>query len=259
VRHTSFQLRSGRLRRARAFTLLELLLCVAIIGALLALLVPALSRARKVSYAGVCANNLRQIGIAFSLYTQDNADRLPNTSSLFAVNSDWKFGGLDFVGTQRTPLLSASRPINRYVDDRATTTQRNGSVFQCPGDVGVWARADSTRGEPAASILPARTCFLTFGNSYRSNPLLLDRQMEKSAEAAPRGYAMHEVTQTHSRVLLAGDAVWHYATRPAGDLEGTFDASWHGKPQRGNMLALDGSARAENFADPQATLTLRPR
>jgi prepilin-type processing-associated H-X9-DG protein len=127
----------------------------------------------------------------------------------------------------------------------------------------------STRGEPAPSILPARTCFLTFGNSYRSNPLLLQRETGKGAgeglgEGPARGFALHEVTQTHSRVLLAGDAVWHYATREAGDAERELDASWHGKRGKGNMLALDGSVRAEVFGaervgDEQATMTLQPR
>jgi prepilin-type N-terminal cleavage/methylation domain-containing protein len=249
----------------RAFTLLELLICIAIIGALLAILVPALSRAKKTSYNAVCGNNLRQIGFAFSLYVQEHADRLPSPQQIFAQNADWKFGGLDLVGPDRTPVLASARPINKYIDDRATVATRSSSLFSCPADAGVWDRATARRGEPGTSMLPARTCFLTFGNSYRANSLLLERRASRGetktdAPLEARGYALHEVTMTHSKVLLAGDPAWFYATRSARDLESSLDASWHARADAGNMLALDGSVRAENFADDLgSSFVLEPR
>lgn len=53
---------------SRAFTVIELLIVVGIIGALLAITLPALSSSREASRRVTCANNLRQIGIALQAY-----------------------------------------------------------------------------------------------------------------------------------------------------------------------------------------------
>ena len=58
----------------RAFTLMELLLVVAIIALLVALLLPVFQQARKKSYEPVCTSNLRQFYVAFSLYREDYGD-----------------------------------------------------------------------------------------------------------------------------------------------------------------------------------------
>ena len=60
-----------------AFTLIELLVVVAIISVLAALLLPALGSAREKAYRGVCANNLRQVGMATISYAGDNNEALP--------------------------------------------------------------------------------------------------------------------------------------------------------------------------------------
>lgn len=65
---------------APAFTLIELLIVIAIIGLLISILVPALSRAREVSRRTVCGSNLRQFGIALLNYAQDNESWLPAKS-----------------------------------------------------------------------------------------------------------------------------------------------------------------------------------
>lgn len=60
-----------------AFTLIELLVVVAVIALLVALLLPALSGARESGRRAVCISNLKQIGIATILYSNDFKDALP--------------------------------------------------------------------------------------------------------------------------------------------------------------------------------------
>ncbi len=59
------------------FTLIEVLVVVAIIGILASLLLPSLSKARAKARLAVCTNQEKQIGYAFALYQDDNEGYCP--------------------------------------------------------------------------------------------------------------------------------------------------------------------------------------
>src|SRR5256885_9391716 len=66
-----------RLCRRRAFTLVELLVVIGIIAVLIALLLPALGRARAQAQTAACLANLRSIGQAINIYAVNNRQSLP--------------------------------------------------------------------------------------------------------------------------------------------------------------------------------------
>ncbi len=63
--------------KQKSFTLIELLVVVSIIAVLVALLLPALAKARELTKEATCAGNLRQVGQAFAFYASENKEFLP--------------------------------------------------------------------------------------------------------------------------------------------------------------------------------------
>ena len=64
------------MRRTRAFTLIELLVVIAIIAILMAVLMPALGRAREQGKRAACENNHKQLMLSWSLYADANGDKI---------------------------------------------------------------------------------------------------------------------------------------------------------------------------------------
>ena len=64
------------MRPGRAFTLIELLVVIAIIAILAALLLPALSRAKRRAQLAACLSNQKQLALGFHLYADDHNDAI---------------------------------------------------------------------------------------------------------------------------------------------------------------------------------------
>ncbi|MBI4023434.1 MAG: prepilin-type N-terminal cleavage/methylation domain-containing protein [Verrucomicrobia bacterium] len=102
-------------KKRTAFTLIELLLVVAIISLLAALLLPALKAAKESAHSAKCVSNLRQIGLGINLYADENDGLLPRHVG----------AGLGQIWHQRlSPYVNA--PVTNIYTDLTTT------VFTCP-------------------------------------------------------------------------------------------------------------------------------
>jgi prepilin-type N-terminal cleavage/methylation domain-containing protein len=108
-------------KRELGFTLLELLVVIAVIAILAALLFPAINNAKAKARQTACSNNLRQINLGIHMYSDDSSDAAPSpgtaaaTTNLVSLYSGYKRLMKSYVG-----LNGTSSPGDR--------------LFACPAD-----------------------------------------------------------------------------------------------------------------------------
>lgn len=129
------------MRRRQAFTLVELLVVVAVLALLMAILLPSLGRARASAKRAACASNLKQIGVALRLHINRKNDRLPRVS---------------FLPSMGPFPLEGEKPI-RIVDVLKEEIDGETAVFLCPNDVPGGFREPPNNG---------KSYFETEGSSY---------------------------------------------------------------------------------------------
>ncbi len=112
-----------------AFTLIELLVVIAIISILASMMFPSFSRVRESARRASCASNLKQLGLGFMQYTQDNDERLPG-----AWNGG---GGINQIGGWVQYSVFGSGSTSALFDPAQGSVYsyvKNVQVFVCPSD-----------------------------------------------------------------------------------------------------------------------------
>lgn len=146
----------GRAPGPAGFSLVEVLVVMAIIALLLSLIIPSMLTAREKTRLIMCQSNQRNIALAWHAYLKDHNDRLPRGYLV----------GTTFGGKQGVPEeYQAPRILNRYLGIPAVA-QGGGTVevFSCPGDRGGWI---ATPERVHASH------YDYWGTSYRSNRFVI--------------------------------------------------------------------------------------
>ena len=204
-------------RKTAGFTLIELLVVIAIIAILAALLVPAVKRAQESARRSVCSSNLRQVGLAMTLYANDNQGRLLS-------NRNWV----------PHSLANAVADLDRDIRPLLLRYANSNKIFYCPSDR---LRLDRTNGW----VIPSNGNF-----HYQSYGLF--------TQFRPGGTAVNWVNGAEepvmlsapgaSSIVIAADRIWKQFGMWPGDSP-HMDAD--GDPAGGNRVFLDGHVTWEDF------------
>ena len=174
----------------KKFTLLELLVVVAIIGILASLLLPSLGKAREKGKQAVCLSNARQISLAVSMYITDNNGQAP-FDDLLDHNTRW-FDLLapDYLSAPRTegwaPEVSKCPSGMNITAQWQATIAMNTKITgkNQNGDSGAWT---ANRIPIHSAVNPSETCLMIDSvYNWRSNSngnMTLQKVMEESDQA----------------------------------------------------------------------------
>ncbi len=251
--HPSLRAKGERpAHRPVGFTLVELLVVVAVIGLLASLLIPSVVRSKSRAQGIVCLKNLQQVQTAWNMYADDNHGWLPGVISGSYPGSDrWVSGWLDFSS-------NSDNTNTLYLTDlrysQLAPYLRNPAVYRCPSDQSEVTIAG--RSHPRARSL-SMNCWM---NYIGTTPIGEDRfrvfrRLDDISNPAPeKAWVLMD-----EREDSINDGLFQTNLKLRGVQARIVDypASYHGRSA--GMVFADGHAEIKQWKDRRTTPPLRSR
>lgn len=223
-------------QQRRGFTLLELLVVVAIIATLVGILLPSLKGAREQAKRVVCQSNLKHIATGIWNYWTDNDGRVPYVESPLTNGGLVPgFGNPDYTDDQVNPFDKQRWPLSLPNVLFAEHLGRNERIFVCPAAVAGWPRSSSPfrmTYRPAAANQP-NGIVSPPGSYFRESFGILDGRRLKFFQANYTGNPIRDSQMyAYTRTTFLRDFVKVGANRVVG-------------PHAGGINVLDRNLKVE--------------
>lgn len=116
----------------KGFTLIELLVVISIIALLVAILMPALNKAREQASGAVCLNNMKSLSLAWTMYFGENNDHIAlGSTGEWKGIEPWSYHSNQAAAANERPLEPKFESIRNGTLYKYTKTVE---VYHCPGD-----------------------------------------------------------------------------------------------------------------------------
>ena len=225
------------------FTLVELLVVIAVIGVLAAMLLPVLSNAKEKGKTVVCVNNIRQLQLAINIYADEHDDELP-PAEIHPGN------GGPFQESWAAVLANSGRlpaPRSGYYTDLA----EGSSIFRCPsGIAAVFSYNPLSRNDPEGCKAFPYVSESTGRKFYINGWYGLNGELGNSGKYPFKRYPLPDASEkptkmslTHPRMPTVYDGFWVHN----GHDERI--SARHNRRTRTNLGFFDGSVRMFATAD----------
>jgi len=248
---------NGPNKRQIGFTLIELLVVIAIISIIAAILFPVFATARKKARQTTCASNLRQLGIAFQQYSQDNDETMPSDGWGYVGWAGPIYPYVKAVGVFDCPD-DQTGPQPRAVNG-ATYTLRpvsyalNSSLYWTPSfGLGIGGAISQLTSPGKTVLLYEVTASLSRSESNPCSYNVADLSTPSEAGGMPNGTNFC-FSPTGDGVFATNDCNLHFLQEAGGYSGGTQQRFWltstffagpYGRHSNGaNYLLCDGHVK----------------